>query len=76
MIPQAFQKRLGEQSLFSLHRTPHRFRHLSATLLIEEGFYIRLLQKLFGHASLEPTEIYTTVSDNSLNSAMAKADMT
>jgi hypothetical protein len=54
--------------------TPHQFRHSAATLLIEEGVDIRLVQRLLGHASIATTEIYTKVSDNSLSSAVGAAD--
>ncbi|MEL6573946.1 MAG: tyrosine-type recombinase/integrase [Pseudomonadota bacterium] len=77
LTPQAFRKRLRTlcKSLrIEPHLTPHRFRHSAATLLIEEGVDIRLVQRLLGHASIATTEIYTKVSDNSLSSAVAKAD--
>ncbi|WP_321336474.1 tyrosine-type recombinase/integrase [uncultured Cohaesibacter sp.] len=54
--------------------TPHRFRHSAATLLIEEGIDIRIVQRLLGHASIATTEIYTRVSDNSLIQAISRAD--
>lgn len=73
----AFRKRLRtvSKSLFvEPHLTPHRFRHSAATLLIEEGVDIRLVQRLLGHASIATTEIYTEVSDNSLAAAIERAD--
>ncbi len=73
----AFRKRLrtlsGSLSI-EPHLTPHRFRHSAATMLIEEGVDIRLVQRLLGHASISTTEIYTKVSDNSLVSAIERAD--
>ncbi|WP_298937447.1 tyrosine-type recombinase/integrase [uncultured Ruegeria sp.] len=77
LTPQAFRKRLRTLSkslLIEPHLTPHRFRHSAATLLIEEGVDIRLVQRLLGHASIATTEIYTKVSDNSLSSAVSAAD--
>lgn len=73
----AFRKRLRtiSQSLSLTEAlTPHRFRHSAATLLIEEGVDIRIVQRLLGHASIATTEIYTRVSDNSLINAIAQAD--
>lgn len=73
----AFRKRLRtvSQSLSLTETlTPHRFRHSAATLLIEEGVDIRIVQRLLGHASIATTEIYTRVSDNSLINAIAQAD--
>jgi site-specific recombinase XerD len=43
--------------------TPHTFRHSFATLLLEKGFNIRLVQILLGHSSLRSTEIYTHLSE-------------
>lgn len=77
LTPQAFRKRLRTLSKslrIEPHLTPHRFRHSAATLLIEEGVDIRLVQRLLGHASIATTEIYTKVSDNSLSTAVAAAD--
>lgn len=73
----AFRKRLRNLSstLASTEiLTPHRFRHSAATLLIEEGVDIRIVQRLLGHASIATTEIYTRVSDNSLIDAISRAD--
>lgn len=77
LTPQAYRKRLRtlSQSLkIEPYITPHQFRHSAATLLIEEGVDIRLVQRLLGHASIATTEIYTKVSDNSLSSAIMAAD--
>ncbi len=73
----AFRKRLRQLSAdlqIAPHITPHRFRHSAATLLIEEGVDIRLVQRLLGHASISTTEIYTKVSDSSLFQAIEHAD--
>ena len=55
--------------------TPHRFRHSAATLLIEGGVDMRVVQRLLGHASISTTELYTQVSDISLRKALRKADV-
>lgn len=73
----AFRKRLRTVSnalLIAPYLTPHQFRHSAATLLIEEGIDIRIVQRLLGHASISTTEIYTKVSDNSLVAAIERAD--
>ena len=73
----AFRVRLRSTSKslnLTEHLTPHRFRHSAATLLIEEGVDIRIVQRLLGHASIATTELYTQVSDNSLIAAIEKAD--
>ena len=73
----AFRKRLRKMSEvleLPAYVTPHQFRHTAATMLIEEGVDIRLVQRLLGHASITTTEIYTKVSDTSLKSAIERAD--
>ncbi|MGR3512101.1 MAG: tyrosine-type recombinase/integrase [Paracoccaceae bacterium] len=67
----ALSKRLGIEP----HLTPHRFRHSAATLLIEEGIDIRMVQALLGHANLKTTEIYVRVSNHALRRALERVDV-
>jgi integrase/recombinase XerD len=68
-------KRLARAGGATRKVTPHMLRHTAATLLIEEGVDIRVVQRLLGHASIATTEIYTHVADETLRRSLAQADV-
>jgi integrase/recombinase XerD len=68
-------KRLAMRCGASRKVTPHMLRHTAATMLIEEGVDIRVVQRLLGHASIATTEIYTHVADEALKRSLTKADV-
>jgi integrase/recombinase XerD len=41
---------------------PHTFRHTCATLMLRNKANIRHIQEMLGHASLDSTQVYTSVS--------------
>jgi integrase len=47
----------------------------AATLLIESGVDIRIVQRLLGHSSIATTEIYTHVSDETLRLTLERANV-
>ena len=78
LSPQTIRKRLKSMCIklgTADIPTPHRFRHSAATLLIDNGADIRVVQRLLGHASISTTELYTQVTDVSLRDALRKADV-
>ncbi len=54
--------RLAKSAELTKHITPHKLRHTFATLLLDRGQDIRVVQELLGHESLSTTEIYLHVS--------------
>jgi integrase/recombinase XerD len=78
MKPQSIRSKLRRYAAeIGLGRriTPHMLRHTAATLLIETGVDIRIVQRLLGHSSIATTEIYTHVSDQALKTTLERADV-
>jgi site-specific recombinase XerD len=53
------------------HFSTHKLRHTAATLMYQTGKVdVRVLKDILGHEQLNTTQIYTHVSDESMEKAM------
>lgn len=52
--------------------SPHTFRHTCATLMLRNKANIRHIQELLGHASLDSTQVYASVSITDLKEVHSK----
>lgn len=57
------------QSALSKRATPHSLRHTYATLLLEAGTDLRVIQALLGHSTIRSTECYLHVTTHLLNTS-------
>lgn len=64
-------KNIGRQAgVTNCH--PHRFRRTCATMALDRGMPIEQVSKMLGHESLETTQIYLDLSEESLKNAHKK----
>ena len=66
-------KYLDMAGLESKHYSVHKLRHTAATLMYQTGNVdVRVLKDILGHEQLNTTQIYTHVSNRSMEEAMTK----
>ena len=66
-------KYLDLAGLGSKHYSVHKLRHTAATLMYQSGNVdVRVLKDILGHEQLNTTQIYTHVSNESMEKAMAE----
>jgi len=54
--------------------TIHKLRHAFATNLVKTGTHIRTVQEILGHAHINTTQIYTTVTREDVDQALSRAE--
>ncbi len=68
-------KKCAAKARIPLSVSAHVLRHSYTTHLMESGINIRYIQELLGHKSIKTTEIYTEVSNNSLQNIKNPLDI-
>ena len=72
-IQHMVKKYLAAAGLQNKHYSTHKLRHTAATLMYQTGNVdIRVLKEILGHEQLNTTQIYTHVSNKSIEEAMEK----
>lgn len=73
MVQTVVYKYLDMAGFGNRRLSTHKLRHTAATLMYQEGGVdVRVLQDILGHAQLNTTQIYTHVSNQQMEEAMAK----
>ena len=65
------KKHIMEAGLDPSQYSAHKLRHTAATLMLQNGLDVRILQEVLGHEHLNTTQIYTHVDSENLRSAAA-----
>ena len=66
IVKRAYEKSGVDQSLYSVHT----LRHTCATILLQNGVDIKVIQELLGHSRIETTQIYTHIYNKNVEEAM------
>ena len=61
------QARQRNPEKFRNHYTPHSMRHTTATHMLEAGVPLIVVKNFLGHVSIQTTQIYTEVTQDTMN---------
>jgi len=75
-VPGRAIKQAAREAGIAKHVSSHTLRHSFATHLLENGYDIRTVQELLGHASVETTMIYTHVMNKGGRGVRSPLDST
>ncbi|MBI2448903.1 tyrosine-type recombinase/integrase [Candidatus Pacearchaeota archaeon] len=71
---QLLVKNSARKANIKKHVHPHTLRHSFATHLLEQGTDLRIIQKLLGHSDIKTTQIYLSVSQQSIKNIKSPLD--
>ncbi|MBU2576201.1 MAG: tyrosine-type recombinase/integrase [Nanoarchaeota archaeon] len=71
---QAIMKNSAKKAGIKKRVYPHLLRHSFATHLLEQGTDLRVIQKLLGHSDIKTTQIYTHISQASIQNVKSPLD--
>ena len=57
----------NNSGMFRANYTPHSMRHTTATHMIEAGVPLIVVKNFLGHVSLQTTQIYTEITQDTMN---------
>ena len=71
---QAIVKNTSSRAKIEKNVHPHTLMHSFATHLLENGTDIRIIQKLLGHSDIKTTQIYLSISNQSIKNIKSPLD--